>query len=169
MASDAAGVRILKPPDDVLDVPLAPSAVLARMKASINRREKRLFGIVKTKQEFVGRVFDEGFEVWERQQRAIHLVAFVRAKRGGTRVELRYVLAPVTRVVTVIFFALYVTGTVGLSLRSPDPGLSAVELAAIVLGAALLAAGFAYSAHRQRIDLGAFVAKVFGDEAVGEG
>lgn len=152
----------MRPPDDVLEVALAPAAVLAKVAASVNRREKRLFGIVKTKKEFVGALFDGGFEVWERQQRAIHLVGHVRAKRGGTRVELRYVLAPVTRVVTVIFFALYFIGTVGLSLRAPDPGLSAVELVAIVLGAALLAAGFFYSARRQREDLAAFVAGLFG-------
>jgi len=136
-------------------VPLAPAAVLAKVKASINRREQRLFGVIKTRKEFVGIVFDEGFEVWERQQRAIHLVGVARAQRGGTRVELRYVLAPVTRIVTIIFFALYLVGTVGLSLREPDPAVSATELVAIVLGAAVLGAGFAYAARRQREDLSA--------------
>lgn len=152
----------MRPPDEVLDVATAPAAVLAKVAASINRREKRLFGIVKTRKEFVGALFDDGFEVWERQQRAVHVVGLVRPRRGGTRVELRYMLAPVTRVVGVIFFALYLVGTLGLAVREPDPGLSAIEVAAIVLGAALLAGGFVYFARRQRADLAAFAARVIG-------
>lgn len=155
----------MRQPDAVLDVPLAPAAALERVAQSINRREKRLFGIVKTKKEFVGRVVDDGFEVWERQQRAIHLVGLVRPRRGGTRIELRYVLAPVTRVVTVVFFALYFVGTVGLASRPPDPALSPLELVTIGAGAALLAAGFTYAARRQRADLAALLARIFGDGA----
>lgn len=129
----------------------------------MNRRGRRLFGILKTEKEFVGQVFDEGFEVWERQQRAIHLVGLVRARRGGTRVELRYVLAPVTRVVTVAFLLLYLAGTIGLSLREPDPAVSSTEILAIVLGAVILGGGFAYAARRQRADLEAFAARVLSD------
>ena len=154
----------MRPPDEVLDVPIAPAAALARIERSINRREKRLFGIVKTKQEYVGQIFDKGFEVWERQQRAVHLVGLVRARRGGTRIELRYAVAPVTRVVTVVFFALYVVGTVGLALRAPEESVSAVELAAIVIGAAVLGGGFVYFARRQRAELAAFVTRVFGED-----
>ena len=155
----------MRPADEVLDVPIAPAAALARVERSINRREKRLFGIFKTKQEFVGQVFDGGFEVWERQQRAVHLVGLVRARRGGARIELRYALAPVTRVVTVVFFALYLAGTVGLAVRAPDESLSPVELAAILIGAAVLGGGFLYFARRQRADLAAFVARVFAEES----
>lgn len=151
----------MRPPDRVLDLALAPPAVLAKIERSINKRGRRLFGILKTEKEFVGQVFDGGFEVWERQQRAVHLVGLVRGRRGGARVELRYMLAPVTRVVTVAFFVLYFAGTVGLSLREPDPDLSAVELVAIALGAAVLAAGFWYSAQRQRADLAGLVARLF--------
>ncbi|HEX4744730.1 MAG TPA: hypothetical protein VFW12_08690 [Candidatus Limnocylindria bacterium] len=154
----------MRPPDDVLDVPIAPAAALARVERSINRREKRLFGILKTRQEYVGQVFDKGFEVWERQQRAVHLVGLVRARRGGTRIELRYTVAPVTRVVTVVFFALYLAGTVGLALRPPDESLSPVELAAIVIGATVLGGGFLYFARRQRAELAAFIARVFAEE-----
>ena len=153
----------MRPPDEVLDLAIAPAAALARVERSINRRGRRLFGIFKTEKEFVGQVFDGGFEVWERQQRAIHLVGLVRGRRGGTRAELRYVLAPVTRVVTVIFFVLYFVGTIGLSLREPDPALSAVELVSVVAGAAVLGAGFAFFARRQRADLKAFAARVLSD------
>lgn len=153
----------MRPPDAALHVALAPAAVLATVERSVNRREKRLFGIVKTKKEFVGAVFDGGFEVWERQQRAVHLVGLVRPARGGTRIDLRFALAPVTRVVSVLFFAVYFVGTVGLSLREPDPGISAVELFAIVVGAAALAAGFLYFARRQREDLMAFVSGLFSE------
>ena len=154
----------MRAPDRVVDVPLAPAAVLAKVKGSINRREQRLFGVIKTKKEFVGIVFDEGFEVWERQQRAVHVLGTVRAQRGGTRVELRYTFAPVTRVVTVIFFALYLIGTVGLSVREPDPAISATEVVAIVLGVAVLGAGFAYAARRQRADLSALADRLLADE-----
>ena len=154
----------MRAPDQVLDVAIAPAAALAKVETSINKRGRRLFGIVKTEKEFVGQVFDGGFEVWERQQRAIHLVGLVRARRGGTRVELRYALAPVTRVVTVIFFALYFVGTIGLSLREPDPAVSITEISAIVFGAVVLGAGFAYAARRQRADLEAFAARVLRDE-----
>jgi len=155
----------VRPPDRVIDVALAPAAVLAKVKGSINRREHRLLGVIKTKKEFVGVVFDEGFEVWERQQRAVHLVGLVRAQHGGTRVELRYALAPVTRVVTVAFFLLYLVGTIGLSLREPDPGISTTEVLAIVLGAVMLGVGFAYAARRQREDLSALADRLLADEA----
>lgn len=153
----------MRPPDQVLDVPAAPAAALATVKRSINKRGRRLFGILKTEKEFVGQVFDGGFEIWERQQRAVHLVGLVRARRGGTRVELRYALAPVTRVVMVVFFVLYFVGTVGLSLREPDPAVSVTEILAIVLGAVVLGVGFAYAARRQRADLEAFAARVLSD------
>ena len=154
----------MRPPDQVLHLALAPAAALAQVERSINRRGRRLFGIFKTEKEFVGQVFDGGFEVWERQQRAIHLVGLVRARRGGTRAELRYVLAPVTRVVTVIFFVLYFVGTIGLSLREPDPAVSIPEILAIVLGAVVLGGGFAFAARRQRADLEAFAARVLSEE-----
>ena len=157
----------MRPPDQVLDVAIAPAAALAKVERSINRRGRRLFGILKTEKEFVGQVFGEGFEVWERQQRAIHLVGLVSARRGGTRVELRYALAPVTRVVTVFFFVLYLAGTIGLSLREPEPAVSGTEILAIVLGAVILGCGFAYSARRQRADLEAFAARVLRDEGAG--
>lgn len=155
----------MRPPDEVLEVPIAPAAALARIERSINRREKRLFGIVKTKQEYVGQVFDKGFEVWERQQRAVHLVGLVHGRRGGTRIELRYTLAPVTRVVTVAFFVLYLVGTLGLSLRDPDPAVSMAEVVAIVVGALVLAGGFLYFARRQRAALAAFIARLFSEPA----
>ena len=153
----------MRPPDQVLDVAIAPAAALAKVERSINKRGRRLFGILKTEKEFVGQVFDEGFEVWERQQRAVHLVGLVHGRRGGTRVELRYALAPVTRVVTVLFFVLYFAGTIGLSLREPEPAVSMTEIVAIVLGAVILGVGFAYAARRQRADLEAFAARVLSD------
>lgn len=154
----------MRPPDEVLDIAIAPAAALARIASAINRREKRLFGIVKTKQEFVGQVFEGGFEVWERQQRAVHLVGLVHARRGGTRIDLRYSLAPVTRLVTVAFFGLYFVGALGLSLREPEPAVSITEVVAIVGGALALAAGFLYFARRQRAELAAFIARVFAAE-----
>ena len=137
-------------------------------RAQLRQIERDVFSVGRERgsyalDEFVGHVFDEGFEIWERQQRAIHLIGIVRAKRGGTRIDLRYVLAPVTRVVTVVFFGLYFIGTIGLSMRDPEPAVSVTEILAIVAGAGVLAAGFVYFARRQRADLAAFVARVFAD------
>ena len=157
----------MRPPDHVLDVAVAPAAALARVERKINKRGRRLFGILKTEKEFVGQVFDGGFEVWERQQRAVHLIGLVRARRGGTRVELRYVLAPVTRVVIVVFFGLYFVGTIGLAMREPDPAISITEILAIALGAVVLGGGFAYFARRQRADLKAFAARVLSEARAG--
>ena len=65
--------------------------------------------------------------------------------------------------VTVAFFVLYFVGTIGLSLREPDPGLSPTEIFAIALGVLILGVGFAYAARRQRADLEAFVARILGE------
>ena len=157
----------MKPPDVVLDVAIAPAAALERVNGSINRRERRMLGILKTKNEYVGRASADGFEIWERQQRAVHAVACVRPHAGGTRIELRFVLARAMWAVTVVFFALYGLVAVGIALRPPDTSLSGWELATIAVGAAVLAAGFAYAAGRQRADLSAFVARLFADHPPG--
>lgn len=153
----------MKPPDVVLDVAMAPAATLARVAGAINRRERRMFGILKTKNEYVGLTSADGFEIWERQRRTVHAVAHVRPHGGGSRIELRFVFPPARWALTVLFFALYGLVAVALALLPPETEVSGLELAAIVAGAAVLAAGFAYAAARQRADLAAFVARLFAD------
>lgn len=159
----------MRQPDLVLDVAMAPQAVVARVGSSINKRERRMFGILKTKPEYVGYAGNDGFEIWERQQRAVHAVASVRPRAGGARIEVRFVLPRTTRVVTAVFFALYVLVAVGIAQRPPETSLSGSELAAMGGGAAALVAGFVYAASRQKADLAAFVARLFPDDAEAAG
>lgn len=151
----------------VLDVAMAPAAVAARIDGSINRRGRRMFGILKTEPEYVGYASLEGFEIWERQQRAVHAVASVRGRAGRSRITLRFVLPRTTRVVGAAFFALYALAGVGIARLPPDTSLSVSELAALTLGAAVLVAGFWYAAGRQRADLAKFVARLFPDAEPG--
>ena len=58
--------------DFVLEVAIAPAAALTRISGLINRKRQRVLGILKTQNEYVGHVGDRGFEIWERQQRAVH-------------------------------------------------------------------------------------------------
>ncbi len=156
----------MKAPDVTLDVAVTPPAVLALVSGAINRRERRMFGILKTKPEYVGYAGADGFEIWERQQRAVHAVASVRPRAGGSRIELRFVLPRTTRVVTSVFFALYLVVAVGIAQRPPESSVSGSELAAMAVGAATLVAGFAYAASRQRADLAAFVTRLVANDAV---
>ena len=150
----------------VLDVALTPAAVATRVAGSINRRGRRMFGILKTQPEYVGYASPDGFEIWERQQRAVHAVASVRGRAGRSRIVLRFVLPRTTRAVAAVFFALYALAGVGIARLPPEPSLSASELVALAVGAVVLAAGFTYAARRQRADLAAFVTRLFAEGSV---
>src|SRR6266566_4260094 len=101
-----------------LDVGTAPPGALTRISAAINRRPKRVFGVLKIENEYVGYVRADRFEIWERRQRAVHAVGTVAARGGGSHIEVRFVLPTRTRVLVVLFFALYAVVAVELSLRS---------------------------------------------------
>ena len=146
-----------------LDLAIAPDAALARIEADINRRRKRAFGVLKTENEFVGVTGSMGFEIWERQKRAIHARGDLRARRGGTRLEVRFLLPMRTRVLLGVFAVLYVLVIIGIAELPPDPDVSAVELAIGVAGGLLLAALFAAGARSQRADLRTFLERVFAD------
>jgi hypothetical protein len=148
-------------PDWQLEVGIAPEAALARLGAAINQRPKRAFGMLKTENEFIGAIAQDRFEVWERRQRAVHALGMARARRGGTRIEARFVIPPLTRGLLVAFFALYVVVVAGIASQPPDSGLSAQEVVIAVSGAAVTGGLFYGSAHRQRADLAAFLETVF--------
>ncbi len=150
-------------PDVILDVAIAPEAALARISRAINRRSKRMFGVLKTENEYVGVVADGAFEIWERQQRAVHAVGRVSPTRGGSRIELDLVVPLRTWVLIVVFFVLYVVVAVGISLQPPEPEVSARDLAISVAGAATLVGIFAIGARRQGAALRAFVDRLFAD------
>lgn len=150
-------------PDWALDVAIAPEGALARVTAAINRPKKRAFGIFKNQNEYVGVVGSDEFEIWERQQRAVHALGSIRGRHGGSRLEVRFGVGRRTPVLIVVFFVLYTAAALGISQLGPEPDLSAAEFAVAAAGAAMLAALFAVSASRQRADLQAFIERLFAD------
>jgi hypothetical protein len=146
-----------------MDLAVAPASALGRIASAINRRPKRMFGILKTENEYVGNVRDEEFEVWERRQRAVHLRGRVRARGGGARIELRFVLPMRTRTLIVLFFGLYFVVAIGIATQPPETFLSAEEMIIAVAGAVVLAVIFLAAAEWQRRDLRAFVESLFTD------
>jgi len=150
-------------PDWTLDVRIAPEGAQSRVSGAINKRKKRLFGVLKVEKEFVGRVADGGFEIWERQQRAIHAVAQLRARRGGTRIEMRFVVPLRTWILLAVFFALYVIVAAGLVLEEPSTRMTPSEVAVATAGALVLAAIFTIAARAQRAALREFVERLFSD------
>ena len=146
-----------------IDLAIAPQSALGRIASAINRRPKRMFGILKTENEYVGNVQDEEFEVWERRQRAVRLRGRVQARAGGTHMELRLVLPLRTRILIGLFFGLYIVVAIGIASRPPETVLSAGEVLIAVAGAVVLALIFLAAAERQRRDLRAFVESLFAD------
>ena len=149
----------------ILDVKITPEAAQVRLAKRLEQRPKRALGVLKTHNEFVGLVSGERFELWERHQRAVHAVGSVRARRGGTRVEARFPLTPVSRALLVAFAVLYVVVAAGIATQPPDPAITLDELVIAASGAALVAALFYGSAKRQRRDLEALLRDVFSGPA----
>src|SRR6266550_6648804 len=135
-----------------LDVGTAPPGALTRISAAINRRPKRVLGVLKIENEYVGYVHADRFEIWERRQRAVHAVGTVLARSGGSHIDVRFVLPMRTRVLVVLFFALYADVAVGLALRS-EGAITTPEIFAAVGGAVVLGVIFVLAAFRQRSDL----------------
>lgn len=150
-------------PQWALDVAIAPEAALARLGGAINQRRKRAFGVLKTQQEFVGAIASEHFEIWERSQRAVHGVGRLLPVSGGTRVEMRFLVPPITKALIVVFFGLYVVAAGGFALVARDATVALANVIVAVGGAVVLAVLFMSAAGRQRADLRAFVERVFGD------
>jgi len=74
------------PQDWSADIAIAPDGALQKIGASINRRKKRAFGVLKTENEYVGFIREDTFEIWERQGRAIYGCLAFRPRRGGSSV-----------------------------------------------------------------------------------
>jgi hypothetical protein len=146
-----------------LDVALAPEAALARVSAAINKRSKRLLGVLKVENEYIGYVDGDRFEVWERRQRAVHAVGRAGRRRGGTHVEVRFVVPMRTRVLIALFFVLYALVAVGLAVRSPSDAFTAQEVVAALAGAVAVGVIFFAAALKQGSDLRGFVERLFVD------
>ena len=145
------------------NVAIAPDRALHRLAAAINQRPKRAFGVLKVQKEFVGAVAGDQFEIWERSQRAVHAVGRVQPHGGGTRIEMRFLFPAITKVLIVVFFALYAVAAAGFAASGPG----ATETPAAVIigsgGAVVLVILFTSAARQQRAELRAFVERVFGD------
>lgn len=148
-----------------LDLAIAPEGALGRIGASINRRGKRAFGVLKTENEYVGVVAEREFEIWERQKRAVHALGRVTARQRGSRLDVSFLVPLRTRVLLGLFFALYMFAALGIATQPPEPSVSPAELLVAVAGAAVLVALFVAGARIQRADLRAFLERVF--EGVG--
>jgi len=80
---------------------------------------------------------------------------------GGTRIEMRFLVPPITKVLIVVFFALYFVAAGGFVLGARD---NAVALANVIFGAGgavVLAVLFVSAVRQQRTDLRAFLERVF--------
>ena len=143
-----------------LDVAIAPDAAVTRVKSAINLPKKRVFGVLKTQAEYVGVVDGRRFEIWERQQRAVHAFGEVRGVAGGARIDVRFFLPPRTWILLAVFFVLYVIVGLGVSSASVD-GVTATDIVLVLVGGLVLAALFTASALRQRSAIGAFFDRLF--------
>jgi hypothetical protein len=146
-----------------LELAIAPDGALQRIAAAINRPKRRAFGVLKTENEYVGFIRDDTFEIWERQGRAIRGRGTVRGRRGGSRVETRFVLPRTRKILVGLFFALYALVAAGIATQPPGVDITALEIAIALAGAALLAAIFAAGAAKQRADLQRFLDGTFRD------
>jgi hypothetical protein len=146
-----------------LDVATAPQGALTRISAGINRRPKRLLGVLKVENEYVGYVHADRFEIWERRQRAVHALGTVRGRGGGSHIEVRFVLPMRTRVLIVVFFALYAAVAAGLALGSSNDAVMVEKALVAAVGALALVVIFVAAALRQRSDLRTFVERLFAD------
>src|SRR5439155_6420903 len=145
------------------DLAIAPQGALDRISARINRRSKRAFGVLKTTNEYVGVVGPRAFEIWERQNRAIHARGRVDPRPRGTRLEVDFVAPLRTRVVIAVFFVLYALVSLGIATQPPDPALSAWEVAVAAAGAVVLVILFVAGACSQRAALLGFLERTFAD------
>ena len=144
-----------------MDVRIAPEDALSRVSSAINRRPKRSFGVLKNENEYVGVAREGQFEIWERNQHAVHALGRIRGRSGGSQIEVSFVLPPRRRVLIAVFYVLYVVVASGIALQRSEATLWDGLVGAA--GAAVLSVIFVASAVRQRADLRAFVERVFGD------
>jgi hypothetical protein len=151
--------------DLTLDLAIAPDGAIDRISASINKRGRRAFGVLKTANEYVGVVREHEFELWERQQRAVHARGRVVPRHRGCRLEVSLIVPRRTRFLVGLFFALYALASVGIATQPPDPTITAGEVLVSLLGAVVLVALFAAGARSQRADLQRFFERVFEDVA----
>ena len=155
MASPLIGERYLR------DIPIAPEALSSRLRAAINNRPRRMFGVLKVGSEWVGVVAGNEFVVWEKQGHATRATGRIKGRRGGSRVEAVIAVTGRTRILTVVFFALFVIASLGLLAREEGLGIGPSGLAVAAVGAFVTLTLFWSASLRQRAALRAFLDGVF--------
>lgn len=146
------------------DIPVAPDALSLRLRSAINKRPKRAFGLLKVGPEWIGIVAGGEFVVWEKQQHATRATGRIRGRRGGSRIEAHITVTRRTRILAVIFFALFAVAVLGVLLREDGLGLGPAGLSVGALGALVTLAIFWWAALRQRAALRDFLNEVFPEQ-----
>lgn len=147
--------------DLVMDVPIAPEALANRLRARLNQRPKRVLGVLKVSDEWIGVVHGNQFAVWERRQHAMRAEGRIRGVRGGSRVEARIALTRRSSLMMVIFFVLFAVGAVGILSQPEGLGISPATLVLAVLAGFGTLLVFYVGSLRQRAALRAFLADAF--------
>jgi hypothetical protein len=145
----------------VREIDTAPEALTNRLRTRLNEQPRRLFGVVKTRPEFVGLVAANEFVVWERRQFATRAVGKVRGRRGGSRVEARIALTRRARFLSIAFFVLFLVVSIGMLVREDGLGLGPAGLSVLGIGIALAVGLFYSNTLGQRAALRRFLDAVF--------
>jgi hypothetical protein len=147
--------------DLVLDLDISPRDARERLAAAINRKPRRILGVVKIESEFVGVVASGEFEIWERRQHAVHAHGRIDRTPVGSRIDATFSLTRRSRVLLVAFFTLYFLVGLGILSRVPDATAPIPSSVVLIVGGLLLGVLFLVGARGQRIDLERFVTTVF--------
>lgn len=146
----------------LIEVPVAPEALASRLRSRLNQRPKRVLGILKVSDEWIGVVHGNNqFAVWERRQHAMRAEGRIRGVRGGSRVEARIALTRRSAVMMVLFFVLFFVGAIGILSQPEGLGISPATLVIAVLAGFGTLLGFWIGSLRRRAALRAFLADVF--------
>jgi hypothetical protein len=147
--------------DLVLDLEMAPKDARQRLAAAINRKPRRLLGVLKVENEFVGVVATGEFEIWERRQHAVHVHGRIDRSPDGSRIGANFSITPRARILLVVFFALYVLLGAGIISRAPDATAPIPSWLVLIAGGLALFGLFLVGARRQRKTLHRFVTATF--------
>jgi hypothetical protein len=145
----------------VLDLEMAPKDARQRLAAAINRQPRRLLGVLKVEDEFVGVVATGEFEIWERRQHAVHVHGRIDRSPDGSRIGANFSITPRARILLVVFFALYVLLGAGIISRAPDATAPIPSWLVLIAGGLALFGLFLVGARRQRKTLHRFVTATF--------
>ncbi len=141
----------------VREVAAAPEAVEARLRERLGRPPKRMLGVLKVSDEWVGVAAGKEFVVWERRAHATRVRGRIVGRRGGSRVEATIALTRGTYVLTVVLFTLFAIASFGLLAREEGLGLTPAGIAVALAGGLATLAVFWTASIRQAAALRRFL------------